>query len=57
MTSFLEARGVPAGKDEIVAFVQAQKNCRGTSVMQSLLYDARFHRFDKDKYGLSKWTF
>ena len=57
MTVFLETRGIPASKDEIIAFVQTQKNCRGASVAQSLLYDSRFHRFDKDKYGLSKWTF
>lgn len=57
MVEFLEGRGVPASKEEITAHVLTRKNCRGGSVAQRLLYDERFHQFDKNKYGLSKWTF
>ena len=57
MVEFLEGRGVPASKEEITAHVLTRKNCRGGSVAQRLLYDERFHQFDKNKFGLSKWTF
>ena len=57
IVEFLLRGGVPASKEEITTFVLSRKNCRGASVVQKLLYDERFHRFDQNKYGLSQWTF
>lgn len=57
VVEFLEAQGIPATKEEIIAFVLARKKCHVGSIALRLLYDDRFHRFDKDKYGLSRWTF
>ena len=57
IVEFLLRHGVPASKEEITTFVLSRKNCRGTSVVQKLLYDELFHCFDQNKYGLSQWTF
>lgn len=57
IVAFLETTGVPATKEEIIASVLARKNCRDYSVAQCLSYDKRFHRFGRNKFGLSKWTF
>jgi hypothetical protein len=57
IVAFLEARGVPASQEEIVAHVRTRKNCREGSIVQRLYYDDRFCQTTKNWYGLSKWTF
>lgn len=57
IVAFLEARGVPASREEIVAHVLARKNCREGSIIQRLYYDDRFCQTTKNQYGLSRWTF
>lgn len=54
---FLEASGAPVSGEDIVAYVQSRKTCRDLSVWQCLSYDGRFHKFDRNKYGLAKWAF
>lgn len=54
---YLEEKGRPMPKDDIVAYVTTRKRCRPTSVEQRLYYDCRFRQFERGMYGLATWSF